>query len=53
MIERIWEELERRLEAPGFRPGTGPILEKGITAMRGRWISFMGQAEGLEGYSQD
>lgn len=32
--ERIWEELERRLEAPGFRLGTGPILEKGITAMR-------------------
>jgi len=32
--ERIWEELETRLAAPGFRLERGPILQKGITSMR-------------------
>jgi len=31
---RIWDELGRRLAADGFTLATGPILEKGITAMR-------------------
>jgi p-hydroxybenzoate 3-monooxygenase len=32
---RIWEELQRRLQtAGGFRLNEGPILEKGVTAMR-------------------
>ena len=32
--ERIWEELQHRLEADGFTLTTGPLIEKGITAMR-------------------
>lgn len=32
--ERIWEELETRLAAPGFRLERGPILQKGVTPMR-------------------
>jgi p-hydroxybenzoate 3-monooxygenase len=33
--ERIWTELAARLETvPGWRLRTGPVLEKGITAMR-------------------
>jgi len=33
--ERIWEELRARLETvPGWTLSTGPVLEKGITAMR-------------------
>lgn len=33
--ERIWEELQRRFETvDGFRINEGPILEKGVTAMR-------------------
>ena len=33
--ERIWEELRARLETvPGWSLSTGPVLEKGITAMR-------------------
>ena len=33
--ERIWEELQRRFEtADGFRLNEGPILQKGVTAMR-------------------
>ena len=33
--DRIWDELTRRLPtADGFTLNTGPILEKGITAMR-------------------
>jgi p-hydroxybenzoate 3-monooxygenase len=33
---RIWAELAARLETvPGWRLATGPVLEKGITAMRG------------------
>ncbi|MDQ7908423.1 4-hydroxybenzoate 3-monooxygenase [Phytohabitans sp. ZYX-F-186] len=31
---RIWDELGRRLAADGFTLATGPILEKGVTAMR-------------------
>jgi p-hydroxybenzoate 3-monooxygenase len=31
---RIWDELGKRLAADGFTLATGPILEKGITAMR-------------------
>ena len=32
--ERIWEELGRRLESPGFTLHTGPITQKGVTPMR-------------------
>ena len=32
---RIWEELQRRFEtADGFRLNEGPLLQKGVTAMR-------------------
>jgi p-hydroxybenzoate 3-monooxygenase len=32
--EQIWDELDRRLVADGFTLTRGPLLEKGITAMR-------------------
>jgi p-hydroxybenzoate 3-monooxygenase len=33
--ERIWEELQKRLETvDGFRLNEGPIFQKGVTAMR-------------------
>jgi p-hydroxybenzoate 3-monooxygenase len=32
--ERIWEELQERLGAPGWRVNEGPIFDKGITPMR-------------------
>ncbi|HXB73187.1 MAG TPA: 4-hydroxybenzoate 3-monooxygenase [Candidatus Acidoferrales bacterium] len=33
--QRIWEELQRRFEThDGFRLNQGPILQKGVTAMR-------------------
>jgi p-hydroxybenzoate 3-monooxygenase len=33
--ERIWEELQKRLQTvEGFRINEGPILQKGVTAMR-------------------
>src|SRR5258707_13933278 len=33
--ERIWAELRARLETvPGWTLSTGPVMEKGITAMR-------------------
>ena len=32
--ERIWHELHLRLEIPGWTLREGPVLEKGITAMR-------------------
>jgi len=32
--ERVWSELHARLAMPGFALAEGPILEKGITAMR-------------------
>jgi p-hydroxybenzoate 3-monooxygenase len=32
--ERIWEELQLRLASPGWTLDEGPIMEKGITAMR-------------------
>jgi p-hydroxybenzoate 3-monooxygenase len=33
--DRIWEELQRRFETvDGFRLNEGPILQKGVTAMR-------------------
>ncbi|HEY1509780.1 MAG TPA: 4-hydroxybenzoate 3-monooxygenase [Solirubrobacteraceae bacterium] len=32
--ERIWAELQTRLESEGWRVNEGPILEKGITPMR-------------------
>jgi p-hydroxybenzoate 3-monooxygenase len=32
--ERIWAELQARLESEGWRANEGPIREKGITAMR-------------------
>jgi p-hydroxybenzoate 3-monooxygenase len=33
--DRIWEELERRFETvDGFRINQGPVLQKGVTAMR-------------------
>jgi p-hydroxybenzoate 3-monooxygenase len=31
---RIWDELHRRLAAPGFTLTEGPVLQKSITAMR-------------------
>ncbi|PRX99850.1 4-hydroxybenzoate 3-monooxygenase [Allonocardiopsis opalescens] len=33
--DRIWAELEQRFAAPGFTLGRGPIMDKGITPMRG------------------
>jgi len=34
--ERIWDELDRRLETQsGFRLARGPIFQKGVTPMRG------------------
>ena len=32
--DRIWDELHRRLAAPGFSLTDGPVLQKSITAMR-------------------
>ncbi len=32
--QRIWDELARRLDHPGFSLNTGPVIQKGITAMR-------------------
>ncbi len=32
--DRVWEELQIRLGAPGWRVGEGRVLEKGITPMR-------------------
>ena len=32
--ERIWQELHARLATPGWTLKEGPVLEKGITAMR-------------------
>ena len=32
--DRIWDELSRRLAVPGWQLTTGPVLQKGITAMR-------------------
>jgi p-hydroxybenzoate 3-monooxygenase len=33
--QRIWEELQRRMESvEGFRLNEGPVLQKGVTAMR-------------------
>ncbi|HEX5261148.1 MAG TPA: 4-hydroxybenzoate 3-monooxygenase [Gaiellales bacterium] len=32
--ERIWEELQARLGTPGWTLREGPVLEKGITALR-------------------
>jgi len=32
--ERIWEQLARRLGAAGWSLATGPIIDKGVTAMR-------------------
>ena len=32
--ERIWEELDSRLDLPGWKLNQGPILEKGVTGMR-------------------
>lgn len=32
--DRIWSELHARFEAPGWELREGPIIEKGITAMR-------------------
>jgi len=33
--DRIWEELQRRFEtSDGFRLNVGPVLQKGVTAMR-------------------
>ena len=33
--ERIWSELQTRLHSPGWSLAEGPVLEKGITPMRG------------------
>jgi p-hydroxybenzoate 3-monooxygenase len=32
--QRIWEELQTRLAAPGWHVNEGPIVDKGITPMR-------------------
>jgi p-hydroxybenzoate 3-monooxygenase len=32
--DRIWSELRHRMAVPGWELRTGPVLEKGITAMR-------------------
>ena len=32
--ERIWEELQRRLASEGWRVGEGPVIDRGITAVR-------------------
>lgn len=32
--ERIWEELERRLQIPGWTLIRGPVLQKGVAGMR-------------------
>ncbi len=32
--ERIWEELDRRLDLAGWTLNQGPVLEKGVTGMR-------------------
>jgi p-hydroxybenzoate 3-monooxygenase len=32
--ERIWEELDRRLDLPGWTLNQGPVIEKGVTGMR-------------------
>jgi len=32
--ERIWEELDNRLDLPGWKLNQGPIVEKGVTGMR-------------------
>ena len=32
--ERIWDELDRRFELPGWTLHHGPVLDKGITPMR-------------------
>jgi p-hydroxybenzoate 3-monooxygenase len=32
--ERIWEELDRRLDLPGWKLNQGDIVEKGVTGMR-------------------
>ena len=32
--ERVWEELQVRLAAPGWRVNEGPVLDKAITPMR-------------------
>ena len=39
--DRIWEELSIRLAAEGFSLQSGPIFEKGITAMRSFMIDNM------------
>ncbi len=32
--ERVWEELDKRLDLPGWTLKQGPIVEKGVTGMR-------------------
>lgn len=32
--DRIWEELEKRLEVPGWTLTRGPVLQKGVAGMR-------------------
>ena len=32
--ERVWEELERRLQVPDWKLIRGPVLQKGVTGMR-------------------
>jgi p-hydroxybenzoate 3-monooxygenase len=39
--DRIWEELQVRLAAEGWSLAEGPILEKGITAMRSHVVEPM------------
>ena len=39
--ERIWSELQERLATPGWTLHEGPVLEKGITAMRSHVVEPM------------
>ena len=32
--ERIWDELDRRLDLPGWTLNQGQVIEKGVTGMR-------------------
>jgi p-hydroxybenzoate 3-monooxygenase len=32
--ERVWQELHARFESPGWSLAEGPIIDKGVTAMR-------------------
>lgn len=39
--DRVWSELKKRLEIPGWELKDGPVVQKGITAMRSFMIDNM------------